>query len=130
MSLVVEPLSSAITAEAPDVAPEAPAPAPAPVPAPAPQELTAEERIWASRTRRLARSASRAARLVPGVAAADFTITGTPERPSLTLSCTLRPEAKAAVVMEHIENTVVGDLELLLGVPFAERHLEYSVDRG
>jgi hypothetical protein len=142
MSLVLEPLSSALTAEAPDVVPptreslmKPPAPAQAPTldsttPGGPPTELSADEGIWSSRKRRLARSAARAALVVPGVAEADFTIMGTASRPSLLLTCVLRPQADAAAVMEHIESTVVGDLELLMGVPFAQRQIEFSVGRG
>jgi hypothetical protein len=95
-----------------------------------PKELSAEERIWSSRKRRLARSAARAALVLPGVVEANFTVMGTPARPSLLLTCILRPQADAAAVMERIESTVVGDLELLLGVPFAQRQIEFSVGRG
>lgn len=141
MSLVLEPLSSAITTEAPDVLPPAhealmtpPAPAPSPSrestsTAAGPREPSAEERIWSSRKRRLARSAVRAALVVPGILSADCTIMGTPERPSLMFAYVLRPEANAPRIVEHIENAVVGDLELLLGAPFVARQVEFSVGR-
>ncbi|MGD6979620.1 hypothetical protein [Citricoccus sp. CH26A] len=141
MSLLLEPLSSATTAEVPDVFPPAsealmdPAapvqvPNRASTPSAAPREPSAEERIWSSRKRRLARSAVRAALVVPGIVSADCTIMGTPERPSLMFAYVLRPDANAPRIVEHIENTVVGDLELLLGAPFVARQVEFSVGRG
>jgi hypothetical protein len=136
VSLVIEPASSAISTGTSELFVEAPeltlipTTAEAPAPGLAPKELTAEERIWSSRKRRLARSAARAALVVPGVAEANFTIMGTAAKPSLMLTCILRPQADAAAVMEHIESTVVGDLEVLLGVPFAQRQIEFSVGRA
>lgn len=138
MSLVMEPASSAIGTDAPEFLVDPPAPAldatstaaTAPSPDPAPREASAEERIWASRKRRLARSAAAAVRGMQSVADAEFTIMGTPAKPSLMVTCIVRPQADAAAVMEHIESSVVGDLELLLGVSFAQKQIEFSIGRA
>ena len=101
----------------------------APAPDVVPREASAEERIWASRKRRLARSAAAAVRGMQSVADAEFTIMGTPAKPSLVVTCILRPQADVASVMEHIESSVVGDLELLLGAQFAQKQIEFSIGR-
>jgi hypothetical protein len=85
---------------------------------------------WASLARRLARSASQAATVVPGVASATFGITGSPAEPALELECTLREGQDTPFVIERLTHTVVEDLEELLGTEFAERHISVRVERG
>jgi hypothetical protein len=92
----------------------------------APQMQSARD--WPAQSRTLARGASRAAQMLPGVLSAEFSISGPPAEPVLHLDCRLLRHGDPASVMEHITTSLVEDLEDLLGVRFAERHVEVSID--
>ena len=78
---------------------------------------------WTTRMGRLARSASRAALVLPGVDAAEVQITGSPSAPVLHVDCAVRGADALDRVTERVTLPIVQSLEELIGVGFAERHI-------
>lgn len=84
---------------------------------------------WTLSMSRLARSASRAALVLPGVVAAEVQITGSASAPVLHVDCAVRGADGVDSVKEQVTLSIVQSLEALLGIGFAEHHITVRQDQ-
>lgn len=84
--------------------------------------------LWTTYMDRLARSASRAALVLPGVTTAQVQITGSESAPVLHVDCGVRGAGDVERVLERVTLSIVASLEHLIGSEFAERHIMVRQD--
>ena len=75
----------------------------------------------------IARAAENAATSHPTVSAAGVRISGSAKEPVLYAKYTLRSDADAVEAMELVEQRLIPDMETVLGVSFARRHVRFDV---
>lgn len=87
----------------------------------------ASKRSWKSKSRALSDAAAAAALHLPGVLGAAFTISGPPTELVLHVDCRLGANQDYAATMKLIADSIVEDLERVIGTRFLERHLDFRI---
>ncbi|TAP28564.1 hypothetical protein [Arthrobacter sp. S41] len=77
----------------------------------------------------IARAAESAAQTQPEIVDANVQIGGSATQPVLYARFTLRADAPANRGIELVNGRVIPDLEMVLGVPFAHKHVSFSFQK-
>lgn len=97
-------------------------------PVPGEEPAAKDVSSWDVHARILARGASRAVLVCPGVTSARFQITGSSAEPELDVECVVREGRDALSVIERVTDTVIEDLEEMMGAEFVERRIVVRMD--
>ncbi len=74
----------------------------------------------------VARAATRGIQIYPSVASAQFSITGSPRAPELTVTLVFTPALENQRIKDEIRYELIPGLEVIIGAPFARVTLDHT----
>lgn len=82
---------------------------------------------WSTRIQKIATFASEQCQSRDTVHSAICTITGSPEQLVINLACTAKSEDQVSELMQHVNDTLLPQMETALGVRFEVKNLQFAV---
>ncbi len=82
---------------------------------------------WNARIHQIAAFASEQCQSRDTVHSAICTITGSPEQLVINLACTAKSENQVSELMQHVNDTLLPQMETALGVQFEVKNLQFAV---
>lgn len=83
--------------------------------------------VWSTRIQKIAAFASEQCQSRDAVHSAICTITGSPEQLVINLACTAKSESQVSGLMQHVNDTLLPQMEKALGVRFEVKNLQFAV---